>query len=396
MQLFADVGPLVSDVRGVGISVHKLDNQAPTKAPPKNKINKLLQKKNRAKGDSASLSTQKRPAVPFPSPSQLDPEVLSELPDDLRQEIENEYKKRKRLNPQKERPKSFVQEPAKSDKRRKLSFATHRTTAQASPSTRPSEYGLPPSSQVDESFLSALPEDIRAEIRAAYAQSNAAVSSEDIPTDNQAQGGEQQLRGVSDSAQPQCFSCSNCDARPATVRCEDCEHEPFCDECDAFLHQSRARMVHKRIMVGADVVNHKGPDKSAQDQAICAQCRGTIAAIFCVECEVALCLACKEASHQTEAKQQHISLALQQPPTEKASDIPIIDLSRVSPTVLETKAPAPNLHGAQTIDDLRTLLLSWISEHVDCPFLFTQTHSSTVVAVDRPNRRLECIYLTVD
>lgn len=97
----------------------------------------------------------------FPSPSQIDQDVLRELPPEIRAQIENEMHSLRR-EPRQARQKvaSYSEEPGCSHWTSKEPPASPRTSAPIVP--------LPDLSQLDESCLNALPDDMQKEIKEAY------------------------------------------------------------------------------------------------------------------------------------------------------------------------------------------------------------------------------------
>ncbi|XP_061163999.1 DNA repair protein REV1-like [Saccostrea echinata] len=96
----------------------------------------------------------------FPSPSQIDQDVLRELPPDIRAQVENEMQLMRRGPRQaKQRVSSYSEEPGCSHWTSGISPVTEGTS---------SIVPLPDLSQLDESCLNALPEDMQKEIQDAY------------------------------------------------------------------------------------------------------------------------------------------------------------------------------------------------------------------------------------
>ncbi|KAL3841317.1 hypothetical protein ACJMK2_019479 [Sinanodonta woodiana] len=114
----------------------------------------------------------------FPSPSQIDPEVLRELPTPIREQIVKEINSR-----QKNKAKIHVEkEPAPGCSHWQETSSRRddtRTKSDRSDDHEGDIVPLPSPSQLDLSCLNALPEDMQAEIRAAYAVQNSRLSSGD-------------------------------------------------------------------------------------------------------------------------------------------------------------------------------------------------------------------------
>ncbi|KAM3414096.1 DNA repair protein REV1 [Cercospora zeina] len=98
----------------------------------------------------------------FVMPTQVDPAVLAELPEDIRARLA-------RQPPAKAPADNGDDRPPEPDQRPKLRLADASDSASSSRAQSPASF-IPPQSQIDPSILEALPEDLRAEVLGYYKQ----------------------------------------------------------------------------------------------------------------------------------------------------------------------------------------------------------------------------------
>ncbi|XP_014669446.1 PREDICTED: DNA repair protein REV1-like isoform X2 [Priapulus caudatus] len=180
LNLLKTMKVVPSDVRGMGIQVHRLEPS--TKAAcPANSILNFMKKaiastSAQVPETSSSVSMQPTsserncsttlPAYQMLSVSQVDSSVLAELPAEIREEVEKEMQQAQR--------RKDLQEIESSELLQKVPSAgisvhaeTHAKCDQK-PTTRTEvTTELPNLSQIDQSFMDALPEDLRKEVMAA-------------------------------------------------------------------------------------------------------------------------------------------------------------------------------------------------------------------------------------
>ncbi|XP_053379296.1 DNA repair protein REV1-like [Mercenaria mercenaria] len=106
----------------------------------------------------------------FPSPSQVDPEVLRELPIEIRDQIEKELKQRRKKPSSKSNATSELSAAGCSHWQRESRNNMEQVQNEADKHSQDAIVPLPSPSQIDPSCLEALPESLQAELRQAYAR----------------------------------------------------------------------------------------------------------------------------------------------------------------------------------------------------------------------------------
>lgn len=127
-------------------------------------------KKSKSRVAMATDSTTE--ADYFPSPSQVDPAVLEELPPEIRQQVEKELLQRR--NSKKTRSTAEFSAPGCSHWQGDNSVAS--AQSEADEHSHDAIVALPSPSQIDQSCLEALPESVQAELRQAYARQGSRVA----------------------------------------------------------------------------------------------------------------------------------------------------------------------------------------------------------------------------